>query len=174
MGTLTLLYEKYRELLWRIAMGVLQDAYLAEDAVQDAFLKVGQNLDKIGDIESCATRCYLIVIARHAAIDIYRKRGSWMEREISLEEWGDICGKAHVQYTEQAYEDAECAPGIIALLTNLPVKYQEVFLLKYYNCLENKEIAQTLGIPEGTVRQRIARGKKLIEKAMIGPEGKNG
>ena len=46
------------------------------------------------------------------------------------------------------------------------MKYRDVFLLKYSAKLENREIAKLCGIQEVTVRQRIARGKILIEKEL--------
>lgn len=44
--------------------------------------------------------------------------------------------------------------------------HRDIFLLKYSSCLENSEIAGLCGIQEGTVRQRISRGKKMIEEAL--------
>lgn len=46
------------------------------------------------------------------------------------------------------------------------MKYRDIFLLKYSAHLDNKEIAKLCGIQEGTVRQRIARGKLMIEDAL--------
>ena len=48
--------------------------------------------------------------------------------------------------------------------------YRDVFLLKYSSCLDNREISRILGISEGAIRQRIARGKELIQKALEGAE----
>ena len=49
------------------------------------------------------------------------------------------------------------------ILRNLPEKYRDIFLLKYSADMDNSEIAKVCGIKEGTVRQRLARGKALIE-----------
>lgn len=62
---------------------------------------------------------------------------------------------------------------IFEILKNLPVKYRDVFLLKYSSNLDNVQIANICGIQEGTVRQRIARGKCLIEKELRKLEGDN-
>jgi RNA polymerase sigma-70 factor (ECF subfamily) len=59
---------------------------------------------------------------------------------------------------------------ILDLLKNLPVKYMDVFLLKYSAQLKNREIAEICGIKEVTVRQRIAMGKALLEDALRNPE----
>ncbi len=171
-GKVALLYEKYRRLLWRAAMDVLQDEYLAEDAVQDAFLKVGKNLDKIGEIESYETRCYLVVVARNAAIDIYRKRKIRMgwETWVEVEAADKIFGKD----VQNFYQEEAFSTEMMEILKNLPDKYRGVLLLKYVNCLGNREIAEALGISEGAVRQRLSRGKRMIEKAIRGMGRKDG
>ena len=58
------------------------------------------------------------------------------------------------------------------ILKNLPVKYRDVFLLKYSNHMSNAEISKILNISEGTIRQRIARGKLIIKEEIERLEGK--
>ena len=48
----------------------------------------------------------------------------------------------------------------------MPPKYRDIFLMKYSAHLENAEIAEICGLREGTVRQRLARGKRLIENEL--------
>ena len=55
---------------------------------------------------------------------------------------------------------------ILNILRNLPEKYKDIFLLKYSANMDNREIAKVCGIREGTVRQRLARGKVLIENEL--------
>lgn len=153
------LYENYRRLLMYVACGILKDRYLAEDAVHDAFLKVSQNMDKIGEPDALETKRYLITVVKNSALDIYRKRKRQMQREILIDELGE-CDVA------PSYLETDVDNRVLDILKNLPVKYRDVFLLKYSSRLENKEIAAILRITEGTVRQRIARGKVLIEEAL--------
>ena len=81
-----------------------------------------------------------------------------MQKEIYIDELDeDIL----LSYTETDVENS-----VLDVLKNLPVKYRDVFLLKYSAKLENREIAKLCGIQEVTVRQRIARGKILIEKEL--------
>lgn len=85
-----------------------------------------------------------------------------MQKEIYIDELDE---DAQLSYTETDVENS-----VLDVLKNLPVKYRDIFLLKYSANLENSEIAKLCGIQEGTVRQRIARGKVLIEEA-LGKEG---
>ncbi len=64
------------------------------------------------------------------------------------------------------YLESDLDNAVLDVLKRLPMKYRDIFLLKYSAHLENREIARLCGIQEGTVRQRIARGKLLIEDAL--------
>ena len=66
--------------------------------------------------------------------------------------------------------DTDVDNEVLDILKNLPDIYRDIFLLKYSSCLDNKEISDILRIPEGTIRQRIARGKEMIQKALEGLE----
>lgn len=154
-----ILYEKYRYLMLKVAYDVLGDNHLAEDAVHEAFIKVAMNMDKIGEIDAQATKRYLITITKNTTIDIYRKRRTQMKREIYIDELGE-------KEVPLVYDETDMDNRILDILKNLPVKYRDVFLLKYSSKMDNKEIADLLKISEGTLRQRIARGKEMIQAAI--------
>lgn len=158
------LYDKYRHLMMKTALGVLHDTYLAEDAVHNAFISLAYNLDKVDESENIPTKLYLIACARNAAIDLYRKRRSQVKTETMLEDVVEKDGYA-------TYIESDLENGVLDILKNLPLKYRDVFMLKYVNHMENREIAEVCGILEGTVRQRIARGKLIIEQKIREMEG---
>lgn len=154
-----ILYEKYRYLMIKVAYDVLHDNYLAEDAVHEAFLKVSHNMDKIASMDALETKRYLITVTKNATIDIYRKRSTRMKREILLDELGE-------NETPLTYIETDVDNRVLDILRNLPVKYRDVFLLKYSSKMENREIAELLRISEGNVRQRLSRGKEMIQEAI--------
>lgn len=154
-----ILYEKYRYLMQKVAMDVLNDRFLAEDAVHNAFLHLAVHMDNIGEPESLQTRRYLVTIVKNAAIDMYRKKNIQIHREVCIDELKE-------KDTPMIYMETDLENDILDILKNLPVKYRDIFLLKYSAHLENCEIAKLCGIQEGTVRQRISRGKGLIEEAL--------
>lgn len=154
-----LLYEKYRHLVYRVTWDVLQDVHLAEDALQKTFWKIARNMDKLGEIEDLATRRYIITVAKGAAIDIYRKRKRQMREEIYVDELNNVAEPC-------TYMETDVENAVLDILKNLPIKYRDVFLLKYSSHMENEEIAQLLGITEETVRKRISRGKVMVQEAL--------
>ncbi len=154
-----LLYEGYKFLMMKVAYDVLADEYLAEDAVHEAFVKLAKNMSKVGEVKARETKRYLITITKNASIDIYRKRSIQMQHEIYVDEWKEC--DMHPTYIESDIDDR-----ILSILTGLPVKYRDVFILKYASRLDNNEIAKMLNITEGNVRQRISRGKEMIQSAI--------
>lgn len=154
-----ILYEKYKYLMWKVAMDVLHDRFLAEDAVHNAFINLAMHMDDIGKLDSLKTKRYLITVAKNAAIDIYRKKKIRIEREIYMDELGE-------ENLPITYMETDLDNDVLDILKKLPIKYRDIFLLKYSANLENSEIARLCGIQEGTVRQRIARGKLLIESEL--------
>lgn len=122
------------------------------------------NINKVDESEDIPTKLYLVACARNAAIDLYRKRSSQMKTETMLDEVVEKDSYA-------AYIESDLENGVLDILKNLPLKYKDVFMLKYVNHMENREIAEVCGIQEGTVRQRIARGKVIIEQKIRQMEG---
>lgn len=160
-----ILYEKYRYLMLKVAENVLNDRYLAEDAVHNAFINLATRMAHIGEPDSLQTKRYLITITKNAAVDIYRKKNLQIRREIYMDELGE-------EDMPMSFMETDLENGVLDILKNLPVKYRDIFLLKYSAHMENSEIANLCGIQEGTVRQRISRGKVLIEEALKKWEGK--
>lgn len=153
------LYEKYRYLMYYVALEILHDNALAEDAVHSAFLKLTKMKFKIDKIESHKTRAFMIIVTRNVAIDQYNKRKS---QEVLLidEEVADmpnqeplpldiVISKANIQNIQQA-------------LDVMDIKYADVMLLKYFYDYPDNEISMLLGITEQLVRVRLHRAKKLL------------
>lgn len=97
-----------------VAMNVLEDQHLAEDAVQSAFVSLFKNMGHVGEPDSTATKRYLVTITKNAAIDLYRKREKKMQREIYIDELGgeksacDLYGDGSGQRSVQKpYEETD-------------------------------------------------------------------
>lgn len=152
------LYYTYRRTMLHIAMQILKDHQLAEDTVQEAFLRLAKNFSKIGEVNCPRTRLFVVVIVRNIAITM---RADYQKREVieipdapipmaySLEE--DIFDKI-------AYEQ------ILSAIQTLPFIYRDVLYLQCVEEYKLTEIAKLLGIEVETVKKRPARQKKLLEK----------
>lgn len=157
------LYVRYQGLLLYQARQILHDEMLAEDAVSMTFLYLAKNMDGVGEIDSSHTKAMLILVVKHKALDLARKRQREYGRRADLTEVEDM--PANEQADDLAEEVLDEA------LERLQWPYQQVILLKYANGYSNKEIAQLLGYTMSNVEKIISRGKhklrQLLEEAQL-------
>ncbi|MDK2986830.1 MAG: polymerase sigma-70 factor, subfamily [Clostridia bacterium] len=152
-----LLYEKYRKLMFYIANNILNDEYLAEDAVHQTFIKILKNLDKIDDVFCHKTKSFIVIMVRNTAINMYNRRKRSSVVPFDEAQW---C------IDREALEAAEGMEMLIQLIINLPVIYKDVLTLKYVHGFSNVEIASLLGISEAAVRKRLERARRKLNEAI--------
>jgi RNA polymerase sigma-70 factor (ECF subfamily) len=137
----------------------------AEDLTQEVFVKVFRNLDRFQETDaSFAT--WLAAIARNQAIDHYRRRREERVRQAKDPAVLELIGAPG----EGPLGDAEREERI-ALVRNgvraLPGDLREVLILCDLQGASYEEIAQLLGIPLGTVKSRINRGRLELAKRLL-------
>lgn len=136
-GDLDALERLYRELrigVFAAAVAVVRDRALAEDVLQDTFVRV---LEKASTYRpGTRARAWVLAIARNLAIDALRRRREPARREPPVESWGDPLGGLVVTR---------------ALLALEPVE-REIVALHALGGLTHAEIAVQLAMPAGTVR----------------------
>lgn len=158
------LFELYEKKMYGTAFQILRDVGQAEDAVQDAFIRVMSHLNQIKSPESEETKRFMIKVIRSAAIDIYRKNQRewekvWYDPEDAL--------KNQKAANDRELDLVENRYVIQRALLALDAKYREVLELKCYFGLSHREIAALLEVSEDTVAKRYERAKKIAIK-MIG------
>ena len=160
------IYEKYKYLVYKIVHDIVHDTGYAEDVVQEVFVKVAKNIEKIDYPDSLRTKRYLITISKNTSIDFYRKLHKILEKEVYFDE---VTSDTALYYSSK--NDSEHENKIYDAIRNLPVKYRDIIILKYSSGYTNSEIADIMNISEDNVRQRISRGKKIIELNLSKWEG---
>ena len=164
------LYHKYRYFLWYLACERLQDDHLAEDAVQETFLALTHHIDKVGCVESAATRNFLATIVKNKATDLWRKRqGIMEEKEASPKQEAEVFGEDVLdQYlVKESYE------RILHAIQKLDEIYRVVFEYKYLHELSDREIADLLGVTLKVVNVRIFRARKKLQNFLREECGSN-
>lgn len=157
------LYENCGHTMYRVAYGVLRDQGFAEDAVQQTFLKLYREMDRLGDVNSPQTRAFAVVAVKNTAIDLYRKRRR--ECFISLEDLAYT--PVHTASSpEQTVIDGQSEEMVERLLGELGEKYAVILVLRFCRGYRNKEIAQHLGLSEAAVASRIFQAKRLLAKQL--------
>ena len=154
------LYEQYRHIMKNTALGFLHDEYLAEDAVHESFIKLTRHLDKVEEINSHKTAKYLVIIVENTCRDMLKKNG-----KIQITEFDDGYMQSEEISTDFDFSKLEFEI-ILEKIKEMPDIYRDVMLLKFYNNLNDKEIADTLGISNSVVRKRLERAKKAFAAAL--------
>ena len=158
------LYYRYRNLMYYIAFQVLGNERDSEDAVQEAFLRVAKNMDKIGDVESNETKNFVAIIVKREAMK-RKKRREIFESELDNKENCNHNGKFFFDRykatdTEKIVNELEHA------IETLPYKYSSIMTLKYVMGYSGKEISQITGLSETNVRQHLFAGRKMLGKLL--------
>ena len=160
-----LLYEKYKNLMYYVAYAVMQDSSSAEEVVHDSFVKVLQNLHRIEDIDSTATKNFVATITKRLALN--RKYKDIKHRDI-LNKHKDIELRPELYYESAAehLEQKEAYQELVEAILKLPGKYSDVLFLKYDNKLSDKEIAESLNLSVSNVRKTAQRAKAALAKEL--------
>ena len=148
-------YWKYRNLMFWAAQRILGDEHLAEEAVQEAFLRIARNFRKVGDIESRQTRNFFVMITERTALSQLEKEKKHRgETEEILDE---------MAVPDSAFDSYSHGQLVEAIL-QLPEIYRQVlYLLGVYE-YDMKETAALLDLPVETVKKRAQRGRQMLRE----------
>lgn len=151
------LIEMYGDELLRLCYLYLKDINLAQDALQDTYLKVFRNLEKFKGESSEKT--WIIKITINVCKNYVKNY--WIRNVIRLDNMPEV---SYVEQFSKIINDE-----LLSAIMRLPTKLKEVILLYYYQEYKIKEIADILCISETAVNKRLARAKvKLKEYLEVG------
>jgi RNA polymerase sigma factor (sigma-70 family) len=151
------LISQYGNSLLRMSYLYLKDIHLAEDAVQDTFIRVYKSYPQFkGDAE---LKTWIMRIAINVCKN-YR-RSSWWKRVDVLESLNSIPAEAGL--IPDLRDDT-----LLLEIMRLSPKYKEVILLFYYQDMTTREISQALNIPESTVSIRLKRAREKLKIKLKG------
>ena len=160
----------------RIALRVLDNAADAEDAVQDAFLSAYKHLDQFRGRAQMSTWLTTIVVNKARMKLRQRSRQSHIAMDVEdqnegrLPFWDAISDRRPTP--EEVCQRLELWERLAQLLTWLSPPLRRTFQLREVSGLTIRETAHVLGVPEGTVKARLARAriklKQLMQKSLRG------
>jgi RNA polymerase sigma-70 factor (ECF subfamily) len=161
-ATIAAMVTQYAGALYRVAYSVLRNPADAEDAVQEAFLRVLRHRDSLDEVRD--RRVWLIRIVWNIVLD--RKR-----RAKTRPETDDVAEMARVLpcdglSAEQIASAAQYHAHVLACVEKLPAKERQVLHLSAFEELNSVEIAQVLRITESSVRSRLFRARNLMAELL--------
>ena len=162
---LAALVEQYAPTLYRVAFSVLRNPSDAEDAVQEAFLRVLRHRDSLDEVRD--RRVWLIRIVWNIVLD--RKR-----RAKTRPETDDVAELVRVLPSAGLSAEARAAAAqhhahVLACVEQLPAREREVMMLSAFEELSSVEIAAVLEVTESSVRSRLFRARNLLAELLQHP-----
>jgi len=155
------LYEATRAKLYGVLVRILGRPELAEEVMQETYLKVWKMADKF-DPSLASPITWMVAMARNRAIDIVRKRG-----EVSIEEEPDALNVAAETPAPLARREmTEELKRLLACLGKLDPEKQRIVLLAYYSGWSREQLSTKLEIPVSTIKTWLRRSLMEIRDCM--------
>ena len=151
------IYENYRKQMYAVAINVLHDPELAEDAVHNAFLGIASSMKCVPKGTDDSVRAYVLVCAKNAARRVLAKELRQRDLTNSLIELPLDAPSAY-----EEFEQSEDYDRLVKAIRRLSPIYRDVLLMHYVYELRLDEIAARLERKKGTVKQQLERGKKQL------------
>lgn len=145
--------EQQKDNMFRIAYGVLRDMVVAEDAVSEAVLKAWEKRSTLRDKEKMIQWLLKIVLNVSKTMALKRKREK-LSGDMGL--YADGAAPPPSLHIEQKID-------IWQIVMALKEEYRLVVIMYYYSEFTVKEISAMLGIPEGTVKNRLFRAREILK-----------
>ena len=146
--------EHLLALVWpeafRMALSILRDRGLAEDAAQEACVTVARSLPTLNDDGAFAGWCYKIIVSK----------------AISTSRQIESTDRLDALTSEPVHLDNCEAVDLYGALSKLSRKERGAIMLRYYVGLDSREIAEATGLPRGTVRFHLMVARRRLRKAL--------
>ncbi len=158
------LYYRYGGVAYRLAVRVLRDGTLAEEAVQEAFLALWRAPERLLP-ERGKPGTWLLTVVHRRAVDIVRREE---RRRSDALEAVDVLDDHSVEETVLVRLESE---RVRSALAQLPASQREAIELAYFEGLTQSQLAERLGVPLGTIKSRMFKGLEGLAELLEGAPG---
>ena len=151
-----LLYRQYAHIIFGMSLRIVRDTGVAEDLVQETFVKVWRNIEQYNP-DKAAFSTWLLNIARYSTIDYLRSK---QHKQRQKNQNG--LDSEYTSTVPSAGFNPEIS-GIKTLVSKLEPKYRDIIDLIYFQGYTQDEVSQILGMPLGTVKTRTRFALQLLK-----------
>ena len=157
------LYAEHHKAVYLKVYSYLHNQELAEEVVQETFIRVIKNLHKIDENDFARTRAFLYITAINVAKNMLKR----LKKSENEEELTDIHSSTYADSDlENLIINKETLQKTKEIIEQLDPKYRDVLLLKRVYNMSREEIANFLNISPENVKKRLTRAKAKIVKAL--------
>lgn len=168
-AALSALYDRHGSTVFRVGLKLLGDRSLAEELVQEVFLKVWRSSSTF-DPSRSSLSTWLYRVTRNAALDLHRKRArkirSMTDEDPQIETVRDSS-----LGPQETVEDSWLTWRVSKALEGLGAEHRQVIELAYFRGLSQREISRRTGLPLGTVKSRTYSALKRLREGLAGQQG---
>jgi len=171
-------FDDLKDKAFSLTLGILKNTEEAEDSLQEAFIKTYRAIveNKFKGDSKLSTYFYTIVY--NTAVDSFkksrRKNFSMISidvEDVSFKEGDELTVSPDSLISEESFDkkisDNEIQSIVKNYLNKIPVQYSLILILFYVDGLSHEEISNLLGLPVGTVKNRLFRAKEKIKEIIL-------
>ena len=162
-----MLMSRHRDGIYGMALRLLRNREDAAEVTQEAMVKALDAIDSYDTSRPFAP--WFFRIARNLCVDRHRKRRPTAEFDegrvaaTTLEDGGNRFGRR----ADEVVHQRELDRALGEAMTTLGDKYREIIILYHYDHMTYREIAELLGLPDGTVMNRLFRARHRLQIALL-------
>ncbi len=139
-------YSRHSATAYGLALRIVKDPRLAEDALQEAFLDIWRSAERFDPCRGSAIT-WLFTLVHRRAVDVVRRQDRHRHEQLN---------EPDEHRDDPGFADADSSPEAVrALLAALPKRDRELLVWAHYEGLTQTEIAERAGIPLGTIKSRM-------------------
>lgn len=150
------LVQDWQERLWRHAWRLTRNEEAAWDVLQEALVAIAAGVRRLQDVATFPAWAYRIVS---------NKARDWIRRESRRRRAEEGFFETAHAGAENGHEQDERGQAVREWIDRLPDAHRIILLLRYEQGFDTREIAEILGIPEGTVKSRLHTARKQLEQS---------
>jgi len=148
------LYDKYSPGLYGVIIRIVKRKALADEVLQEVFLKLWKNVDKYDNSKS-KLFIWLYQIARNTSLNALDRKSERTNRLMNYD--GEYSIDPSISWNDETLD-------LKGMLKRIDGKFREVLFLVYLKGFTQKEVSEHLGIPLGTVKTRVRNGLLEMRK----------
>ena len=160
---LSILYDRYHRVVYSVALHLLDSQSRAEEATLDVFTRVWEKANTY-DAERGEVRTWVLSMARYRAIDILRHQGARPEANSIPLTAVEYQLQARSHNPERATARSLQAERVHRALAELPEEQRQIIWLTYFWGQTQRQIADMLDLPLGTVKTRVRLAMKKLRR----------
>lgn len=147
------IFRDYYQLIYRVAFSQVKNHADAEDITQEVFLKIIRHDMRYQSMEH--ERAWIVRVTVNLCRDLLKSK--WHKTSVSMEEVSEAQRGSCENFTE-------IQDDMMWAVLQMPEKYRNCLYLFYYEDYSIKEIAQSLEMPENTVKTNLKRGRQALKE----------